>query len=136
MQLVFYLLYGNMQVAFAFLLSCFFRDTRTANVACWIWVLGAGLLARFLLEPLVIANRWWTTLVQLIPTFGAYRCVRFYGSLTLARAFTACIIFQVTRIARRTLLLQMNVLELVMHAGGCGSWASILSGPRTRTLWE
>ena len=73
-QFVFFFLYGNMQVALAFLLSCFFRDTRTANVTCWIWVLGAGLISRFLLEPLFAAGQWWVIPLELIPTFGAYRC--------------------------------------------------------------
>ena len=72
---MFYLLYGNMQVAFAFLLSCFFTSTRTANVATWIWVLGSGLFAGNLLDSVFAAGKWWSTLVQFIPTAGAYRWV-------------------------------------------------------------
>lgn len=72
-QLVFYLLYGNMQVAFAFLLSCFFTSSRTTNVATWIWVLGSGLFAGNLLDAVFAANRWWSLPVQFIPTAGAYR---------------------------------------------------------------
>lgn len=73
-QLVFYLLYGNMQVAFAFLLSCFFSSTKTANIGCRIWLMGSGLVAFFLLESLFVKGRWWVTLVHFIPTFGAFRC--------------------------------------------------------------
>jgi uncharacterized membrane protein YgdD (TMEM256/DUF423 family) len=62
-----------MQVAFAFLLSCFFSSTRTANVCCYIWLLGAGLFAGNLMDSVFAADRWWATLLQLVPTFGAYR---------------------------------------------------------------
>jgi hypothetical protein len=72
-QIIFYLLYGNMQVAFAFLLSCFFSSDRTANVCCYIWLVGAGLFAGNLMDSVFAADRWWATLLQLVPTFGAYR---------------------------------------------------------------
>lgn len=72
---MFYLLYGNMRVAFAFLLSCFFSNTRTANITIWIWVLGSSLFANFLLVNVYARDRWWATLVQLVPTFGAHRSV-------------------------------------------------------------
>lgn len=75
-QFIFYFLFGNMQVAFAFLLSCFFKTTRTANITCWIWVLGSSLVANFLLVNVYARERWWATLVQLIPSFGAHRCVQ------------------------------------------------------------
>lgn len=84
-QIVFYFLYGNCQVAFAFLLSCFFNNTRTANVTCWIWVLGAGLFAGNLLDSVFAAERWWAVLVELIPTFGAYR----YGLFSLTEHLPA-----------------------------------------------
>lgn len=72
-QILFYALFGNMQVAFAFLLSCFFSGTRSANITCWIWILGSALFGQFLLENVFANERWWAVLVQLVPTFGAYR---------------------------------------------------------------
>jgi hypothetical protein len=72
---VFYFLYGNTQVASAFLLSCFFANTRTANVTCWIWVLGSGLFASILMPNVFVSDKGWVTIVQFIPTFGAFRCV-------------------------------------------------------------
>jgi hypothetical protein len=64
-----------MQVAFAFLLSCFFTSSRTANVATWIWVLGSGLFVGNLLDSIFAADRWWALLIQFIPTAGAFRYV-------------------------------------------------------------
>jgi hypothetical protein len=73
-QLIFFLLYGNMQVAFAFLLSCFFSNSRTAVVTTWIWVAGSGQFAANLLDGLFAKGHWWVILLELIPTAGAYRC--------------------------------------------------------------
>lgn len=75
---------ADVQVAFAFLLSCFFTSSRTANVATWIWVLGSGLFAGNLLDSVFSAGKWWSLLVELIPTAGAYRCVHFFPSNLLA----------------------------------------------------
>lgn len=75
-QIIFYIMYGNMQVAFAFLLSCFFSGTRVANIVCWIWILGSALFGQFLLNNVFANERWWAVLVQFIPTFGVYRCAQ------------------------------------------------------------
>lgn len=74
MQLVFYILYGNVQVAMAFLISCFFSKARTANITTWIWILGAGVFAAQLMENIFAEGRWFSVLLQIIPTFGVYRC--------------------------------------------------------------
>lgn len=73
-QIVFYFLYGNVQIAFCFLLSCFFTKQRTATIVAYLWVFGTGLVARQLLENLFIHERWFTILIELIPTLAAYRC--------------------------------------------------------------
>lgn len=73
-QLVFYIIYGNVQVAFAFFISCFFSNARTANITTWIWVLGAGLFAAQLMDNIFAEGRWFAVLLQIIPTFGVYRC--------------------------------------------------------------
>lgn len=73
-QLVFYLLYSTVQVAFAFVLSCLFARTRTATISSWLWVLASGLFAQRLLDNIFARNRWFADLLQLVPTFGAYRC--------------------------------------------------------------
>ena len=73
-QIVFYFLFGNVQIAFCFLLSCFFTKQRTATIVAYLWVFGSGLVARQLLENLFIHERWFTILIELIPTFAAFRC--------------------------------------------------------------
>jgi hypothetical protein len=72
-QIVFFLLYGNVQVALAFLLSCFFSSPRFANVALWVWVLGTGIFAHFLLDNVYQDNDQWVEFLQLIPTVGLHR---------------------------------------------------------------
>ena len=73
-QIIFYFLYGNLQIAFCFLLSCFFSKARTASIVGYLWVFGSGLVTQRLLESLVIHNRWFTWLIELVPTFGVFRC--------------------------------------------------------------
>eukprot|EP00892_Ulva_mutabilis_P012211 jgi/Ulvmu1/9362/UM050_0114.1 len=62
-QLTFYFLYGNVQVAFAFLLSCLFARTRTANITMWIWILGAGIFAQSLMVNMIEEARSYTAAV-------------------------------------------------------------------------
>jgi hypothetical protein len=90
-----------MQVAFAFLLSCFFNNTRTANVCCYIWLLGAGLFAGYLLDNVFAADRWWATLLHLVPTFGAYRC---------ALMFCAACVWMVLMMARQQSLVPASCI--------------------------
>lgn len=72
-QLVTYLLYSTVQVAAAFALTCLFSSTRTATISTWIWILCAGLFAQRLLDGIFARGRWFAVLLQLVPTFGAYR---------------------------------------------------------------
>lgn len=74
MQLVFYLLYGNVQVAFAFLLSCFFSSSRFALVTLWIWVIGSGIFAASLLGNIFRDAHTWVVFLEIVPTVGVYRC--------------------------------------------------------------
>jgi hypothetical protein len=71
---VFFVLYGNVQVALAFLLSCLFRSTRVANILIWLWVLGSSIFADYLLKQVFRRDPWWTALLECIPSFGVYRC--------------------------------------------------------------
>lgn len=49
-QVVFYFVFANTQVAFSFLLSNFFGDVKTATVAGYLYVFGTGLLGNFLYQ--------------------------------------------------------------------------------------
>lgn len=128
-QIVSYFLYGNVQVAFAFLLSCAFSRTRTANICSWIWILGAGIFAEVFMYNMIVQARWYAWLLQLIPTFGAYRCVPPLRAYPVLRtALPACMDFA----GGAGALLQ--VLETAARdAGGFGSWASFRRRRRTTT---
>ncbi|KAF3322076.1 ABC transporter A family member 7-like isoform X4 [Carex littledalei] len=49
-QVVFYFIYINLQIAFAFLVASFFSTVNTAAVIGYIYVFGSGLLGTFLLQ--------------------------------------------------------------------------------------
>ncbi|CAD7696332.1 unnamed protein product [Ostreobium quekettii] len=72
-QIVFYFLFGNVQIAFAFLLSSFFHSTLTAMVFSFLWVFKSGLLGDLLLRRLIERDVFYVKLIQLVPAFGAYR---------------------------------------------------------------
>lgn len=70
---MFYFVWGNCLVAFAFLISTFFRSTRTAVVVAYLWVIATGLLGYLLFQNFVERKHWWTWWLELIPTFSLYR---------------------------------------------------------------
>ena len=73
-QIIFYFLFGNVQVSFAFLLSSFFKQARTATIVSYLWVFGSALVSQQLLQSIIRRERWFTPVIQLVPTFGAFRC--------------------------------------------------------------
>ncbi|GAB4824041.1 hypothetical protein N2152v2_011087 [Parachlorella kessleri] len=72
-QLVFYFLWNQCVVAFAFLLSTLFRSSRTAVVVTYMNVFGTGLVGLLLLEQFVSQGHWWVIFLELIPGFALYR---------------------------------------------------------------
>eukprot|EP01025_Chloroclados_australasicus_P028913 TRINITY_DN286_c0_g1_i4.p1 TRINITY_DN286_c0_g1~~TRINITY_DN286_c0_g1_i4.p1 ORF type:complete len:1073 (-),score=121.43 TRINITY_DN286_c0_g1_i4:266-3484(-) len=72
-QIIFYFLYGNVQIAFTFLVTCFFGSARTAVVTGLLWVLASSLIGAIILGQLYQTNRWYVALLELVPQFGAYR---------------------------------------------------------------
>lgn len=72
-QFVFYFLFGHNMIAFAFLLSCFFTSSKTATVFAYLVVFGTGLIGSLLLSQLINAGQWYTTLLQLVPSFSLFR---------------------------------------------------------------
>lgn len=73
-QFIFYFLFGHNMIAFAFLLSCFFTSSKTATVFAYLVVFGTGLIGSLLLSQLINAGQWYTTLLQLVPSFSLFRC--------------------------------------------------------------
>ncbi|XLR69140.1 hypothetical protein S83_019812, partial [Arachis hypogaea] len=52
-QFVFYFIYVNLQIAFAFLVAALFLNVKTATVTAYIVVFGTGLVAAFLFPNLM-----------------------------------------------------------------------------------
>nr|XP_025618819.1 ABC transporter A family member 12 [Arachis hypogaea] len=52
-QFVFYFIYVNLQIAFAFLVAALFLNVKTATVTAYIVVFGTGLVAAFLFPDLI-----------------------------------------------------------------------------------
>lgn len=71
-QFVFYLLWVNCLIAFAFLLSTLFRSTRTAVVVAFLYVFGTGLVGYLLIQQFIASNHWWVVFFELVPGFGLY----------------------------------------------------------------
>lgn len=72
-QFVFYFIFGNNMIAFAFLLSCFFASSKTATVFAYLVVFGTGLIGSLLLSQLINAGQWYTVLLELVPSFALFR---------------------------------------------------------------
>ncbi|KAF8065710.1 ABCA3 [Scenedesmus sp. PABB004] len=73
LQFVFYFIFGNNMIALSFLLSCFFSSAKTATVFAYLVVFGTGLIGSLLLSQLINAGQWYTTLLELVPSFALFR---------------------------------------------------------------
>eukprot|EP00899_Mesostigma_viride_P019984 jgi/Mesvir1/27988/Mv20187-RA.1 len=76
LQFVFYMLYGNMQVAWAFLWVAVFSKAKTAMVVAYLYTFGGGLLGEFLYAFFIENEQTPTSTVRglaIIPCFGLYR---------------------------------------------------------------
>eukprot|EP00803_Ostreobium_quekettii_P006309 evm.model.scf_575EXC.2 EVM.evm.TU.scf_575EXC.2 scf_575EXC:9226-28928(-) len=74
-QLIFYLLVGNIQVANAFLFSCFTSNQFTAVTFSYIWIIGTGLISIFLYSRLIENGNPFALVYEMIPAFSAFRGV-------------------------------------------------------------
>ncbi|EOA25659.1 hypothetical protein CARUB_v10019010mg [Capsella rubella] len=75
-QLVFFLIYINLQISIAFLASAMFSDVKTATVIAYIYVFGTGLLGIFLFQFFLedpLFPRGWIIAMELYPGFSLYR---------------------------------------------------------------
>ncbi|KAL8140462.1 hypothetical protein V2J09_006483 [Rumex salicifolius] len=76
LQFVFYFLYANLQISFAFLLAPLFSNVSTARVMAYIIIIGTGLLGMTLFERYIEMpsfQRTWIILMELFPGFAMYR---------------------------------------------------------------
>lgn len=56
---VFYFLWVNCLISFAFLLSTFFRSSRTAVVVAFLYTFATGLIGYLLLTQFIQSGHWW-----------------------------------------------------------------------------
>ncbi|KAL0046688.1 hypothetical protein WJX82_007270 [Trebouxia sp. C0006] len=75
LQIIFFFVWGNCLIAFAFLASIFFTNAKTANVVAFLWVFGTGLLNNLLMENYYKDHHSWVYIVELIPSFALYRAL-------------------------------------------------------------
>ncbi|MCO5597007.1 hypothetical protein L7F22_051079 [Adiantum nelumboides] len=76
LQVVFYFIYLNLQIACGFLAATFFSNVRTATVIGYMYVFGFGLLGNFLFEFFVEDQSFSDRAIfamELLPAFSLYR---------------------------------------------------------------
>ncbi|XP_044946540.1 ABC transporter A family member 7-like isoform X2 [Hordeum vulgare subsp. vulgare] len=75
-QIVFFFVYINLQIAFAFFVASFFSSVKIASVIGYIYVFGSGLLGaflfRFFIEDITF-SRGWILFMEIVPGFSLYR---------------------------------------------------------------
>ncbi|KAG9143528.1 hypothetical protein Leryth_015949, partial [Lithospermum erythrorhizon] len=75
-QWVFYLVYINLQISMAFLLSAFFSDVKTTTVVAYIMVFGTGLLGQGLFKNFIDDTKFSGAVLivmELYPGFSLFR---------------------------------------------------------------
>ncbi|OEL25178.1 ABC transporter A family member 7 [Dichanthelium oligosanthes] len=81
-QIVFYFIYINLQIALAFFVASFFSSVKIATVVGYIYVFGSGLLGEFLLRFFVEDTgfpKGWIVAMEIIPGFSLYRGLYEFG---------------------------------------------------------
>lgn len=74
-QAALYFLFGNNMIAFAFLLSCFFINSKTAGLFAYMLIFSTGILGSLLLDQLIDAGAWYTMFIEFVPSFALFRSV-------------------------------------------------------------
>ncbi|PNT64442.1 hypothetical protein BRADI_4g28617v3 [Brachypodium distachyon] len=75
-QFVFFFVYINLQIAFAFSVACFFSSVKMATVIGYIYVFGSGLLGAFLFRFFIEDRtfpRGWILVMEIVPGLSLYR---------------------------------------------------------------
>ncbi|EOA15012.1 hypothetical protein CARUB_v10028362mg [Capsella rubella] len=75
-QFVFFFIFTNLQISFAFLVSLIFSKVKTATVVAYTLVFGSGLLGSFLFQSLLETPSFpekWILALELYPGFSLYR---------------------------------------------------------------
>lgn len=72
-QIIFYFIFGNNMIAFCFLLSSIFSNSRTAVVTAFLYVFASGLIGDQILEVFMADNPGWMVILELVPCWALYR---------------------------------------------------------------
>ena len=75
-QLVFYFIYINLQIALGFLATAAFSNVKTATVVGYLYIFGIGLLTSLLFIDFVEDTsfpRLWILVMDIVPGFSLYR---------------------------------------------------------------
>ncbi|KAM3262597.1 hypothetical protein ACQJBY_052994 [Aegilops geniculata] len=81
-QILFYFISINLQIALAFFAASFFSSVKIATVVGYIYVFGSGLLGAFLLRFFIQDDSFpkgWIVVMELIPGFSFYRGLYEFG---------------------------------------------------------
>uniref|UniRef100_A0A1D2A8G4 ABC transporter domain-containing protein n=1 Tax=Auxenochlorella protothecoides TaxID=3075 RepID=A0A1D2A8G4_AUXPR len=85
---VFYFLWCNCLIGFAFLLSTLFTSSRTAVVTAFLLIFGTGLIGFLLLSRFIDNGHWWVIFLELIPGFALYRGFYEMGAYAFRATFS------------------------------------------------
>ncbi|UPR04645.1 ABC transporter A [Chloropicon primus] len=86
--IVFILLYGNLQIAFVFILSHVFKKSKSAAVSGNLWLMLSGYLCGTLFTPMIAKDRWYMVFLELIPTLGLFRGLFEFAEYAFLGAYT------------------------------------------------
>ncbi|KAG9459217.1 hypothetical protein H6P81_003725 [Aristolochia fimbriata] len=82
LQLVFYFVYINLQIAVAFAASSFFSEVKTASAIGYLYVFTTGLTGAFLFQHFIQDTnfpRYWVTAMEILPAFSLYEGLYEFG---------------------------------------------------------
>ncbi|XP_047049444.1 ABC transporter A family member 7-like isoform X3 [Lolium rigidum] len=90
-QFVFFFVYINLQIAFAFFVASFFSSVKIATVIGYIYVFGSGLLGAFLFLFFIEDKTFsgiWVLVMEIVPGFSLYRGLYELGQYAFAGSAT------------------------------------------------
>ncbi|KAK1257281.1 ABC transporter A family member 7 [Acorus gramineus] len=146
-QFVFFFIYINLQIVFAFLSATFFSNVKTATAISYIYVFGSGLLGLFLFERFiqdVTFPRKWLLCMEIVPCFSLYRGLYELGQYSFEVDLIGTdtigwkdILLNSDNYAMRDVLILMTAewLILLVVAYYLDQVASYGSGIRKHPLW-
>lgn len=82
-----FFLYGNIQIAFGFVMAKLFRTRKAAASSANIWVFGTTLMCGVLFDRLIEEDKWFLPILEIIPPIGLYRSLYELGAYAFIGAY-------------------------------------------------